>query len=114
MFPIAGEAQKKNLTSFSLDADRVRGPLRPELPSCSENSIPPDTWLEESSSSPWRPGLLRRASKGGACAPGIGRVEFFSFTAMENGDFNLEPFCSLRRRGGGRQLQEEKFSKGKS
>jgi hypothetical protein len=26
VFQIAGEAQKKNLTSFSIDAERVRGP----------------------------------------------------------------------------------------
>src|SRR5512143_3206744 len=35
VFLISVEAQKKNLTSFSLDAERVRGPRRPELPSCS-------------------------------------------------------------------------------
>jgi hypothetical protein len=28
-FLIPDEAQKKNLTSFSIDAERVRGPLQP-------------------------------------------------------------------------------------
>jgi hypothetical protein len=49
-----------------------------------------------------------------ACAPGIGRVEFFPFAAMEYGNFNLESFCPLRRRGGVRQLPKEKFPRGKS
>jgi len=40
-------------------------------------------------------------------------VEFFSFAAMENGNFNLESFGPLRRRGGVRQLKKEKFPKGK-
>jgi len=31
-----------------------------------------------------------------------------------HGNFNLESFGSLRRRGGVRQLQKEKFPKGKS
>jgi hypothetical protein len=52
VYLIPGQAQKKNLTSFSIDAESMRGPLRPKLPSCSENSMTPDTWLEESSSSP--------------------------------------------------------------
>jgi len=30
------------------------------------------------------------------------------------GNFDLESFCPLRRRGGVRQLQKEKFPKGKS
>jgi hypothetical protein len=63
VFRIAGEAQKKERTSFSIDAESMRGPLGPELPSCSENSMIPGRWREESSSSPGRPGLLRRASK---------------------------------------------------
>jgi hypothetical protein len=41
-------------------------------------------------------------------------VEFFTFAAMENGNFNLRSFYPLRRRGGVRQLQKEKFPKGKS
>jgi hypothetical protein len=40
-------------------------------------------------------------------------VEFFSFAAMENGNFNLESFCPPRRRGEFRRWQEEKFLKGK-
>jgi hypothetical protein len=35
VFLIAGEAQKKNLTFFSIDAEPIRGPHRPELPSFS-------------------------------------------------------------------------------
>jgi len=36
------------------------------------------------------------------------------FAAMENGNFDLESFGPLRRRGEVRQLQKEKFPKGKS
>jgi hypothetical protein len=36
VFLIPDEAQKKNLTSFSLDAERIRGPSQPELSSCSK------------------------------------------------------------------------------
>jgi len=38
VFLIAGEAQKKKLTSFSIDAERVRGPRWPELPSCPDST----------------------------------------------------------------------------
>jgi hypothetical protein len=52
VFLIGGEAQKKKLTSFSLDAESMRGPLGPELPSCSEISVTPGILLGESRSSP--------------------------------------------------------------
>ena len=36
VFPIPVEAQEKKLTSFSLGAERIKGPSQPELPSCSK------------------------------------------------------------------------------
>jgi hypothetical protein len=37
VFLIPVEAQEKKLTSFSLGAERIRGPRQPELSSCSKN-----------------------------------------------------------------------------
>jgi hypothetical protein len=56
VFLIPVEAQMKKLTSFSLDAERIKGPRRPELPSCS--ILGAGQWVFSVASKPlWKAGV---------------------------------------------------------